>query len=450
MASTIVEENVIAEAASETSSSARPSLLAPLKVRNFRLLWLAEGISLLGDQFHFVALPWLVLQLTGSGLAVGSVLAVTGIPRALFMLVGGALTDRFSPRAVMLISNLTRAMIVGLMTVMVVTGLIQLWMLYVMALLFGFLDGFFLPAQGAMLPRIVEKDHLEPANAITQITAQLSQFVGPALAGLVIASFAGNAVSEGTASTEGIAIALGFDTLTFIFAAAAIWMITHVGRVVSSGKTESASAEAAEAASSQGLLSSIREGLQTVWQDEVIRVMVFLSGIINFLINGTISVGLPVLASLRFEEGAAAFGLMISGFGGGALAGALAAGMLPRPRRFGVTVTVLVVNFGIGFILLNNTFSLPLALLIGAGMGVGAGYTNVVMSAWMQRRTDPSVMGRVMGIVMLASMGLQPISMMLAGFMVDISLDAMFVGAGLLLILTGIVALTLRPIRELS
>ncbi len=75
---------------------------SPLSVRNFRLLWIGEGISLLGDQFYMIALPWLVLQLTGSALALGTVMALAGIPRALFVLVGGAFVDRFSPRSVMI------------------------------------------------------------------------------------------------------------------------------------------------------------------------------------------------------------------------------------------------------------------------------------------------------------------------------------------------------------
>src|SRR4029450_6119957 len=83
--STVVEANV----------QKSPS---PLRVRNFRLLWIGESISLLGDQFYLIALPWLVLQLTGSALALGVVLALAAIPRALFMLIGGAFVYRVSPR----------------------------------------------------------------------------------------------------------------------------------------------------------------------------------------------------------------------------------------------------------------------------------------------------------------------------------------------------------------
>src|SRR5215468_5554311 len=87
---------------------------SPLSVRNFRLLWIGEGISLLGDQFYLIALPWLVLQLTGSALALGTVLALASIPRALFMLIGGAFVDRYSPRSVMFASNFARLVAVAL------------------------------------------------------------------------------------------------------------------------------------------------------------------------------------------------------------------------------------------------------------------------------------------------------------------------------------------------
>src|SRR5512138_1699997 len=117
------------EQKSLTTMNASPANI--LRIRNFRLLWIGEGISLLGDQFYMIALPWLVLSLTGNALAVGTVMAMAGIPRAMFMLVGGALTDRFTPRKLMINSNLVRIALTGLLAALVFTNLIQLWMLYV-------------------------------------------------------------------------------------------------------------------------------------------------------------------------------------------------------------------------------------------------------------------------------------------------------------------------------
>ncbi len=98
----------------------KPSALSIFRQRDFKLLWIGEAISLIGDQFYMIALPWLVLQLTGNALAMGTVLALAGIPRALFMLVGGALTDRFTPRMVMLASNLLRMLLVSLLAVIII------------------------------------------------------------------------------------------------------------------------------------------------------------------------------------------------------------------------------------------------------------------------------------------------------------------------------------------
>src|SRR5215813_10825940 len=126
----------------------------PMAVRNFRLLWSGETISLLGDQFYMLALSWLIIQLTGSGIAVGTVLMAGGIPRVLFMLVGGVMTDRMSPRTMMIVSNAVRGILTVILTLLVLTSTVQLWMLYVLAVAFGTADAFFHPAYMAIVPAI--------------------------------------------------------------------------------------------------------------------------------------------------------------------------------------------------------------------------------------------------------------------------------------------------------
>ena len=102
-------------------------MIGVLKTRDFRLLFTGEGVSLLGDQFYFIALPWLVLELTSSTVVLGVVLALQGIPRAAFMLVGGAVTDRFSPRRVMIGSNVARLAIVSALSALVFAGSVPTW-----------------------------------------------------------------------------------------------------------------------------------------------------------------------------------------------------------------------------------------------------------------------------------------------------------------------------------
>src|SRR5450755_2844101 len=188
----------------------------PFSVRNFRLLWIGESISLLGDQFYMIALPWLVLQLTGSALALGTIMALEGIPRALFMLIGGAFVDRFSPRSVMFASNLARLILVALLSVLVLTNNARLEILYLFALAFGFADAFFFPGSSAIVPQLLNDDQLQAGNTFVQGTAQLSGMVGPVVAGGLIAVL-GNAAtaSKGAPGTQGIGIAFVIDTLSF-------------------------------------------------------------------------------------------------------------------------------------------------------------------------------------------------------------------------------------------
>ena len=163
-------------------------LLRPLGNRDFRLLFSGEAISVLGDQFHFVALAWLALQLTGSGLVIGTVLMTAAIPRAVLMLVGGAFSDRFSPRTLMLTSNLLRGVVVGTLAALVLSGNAQLWQLYVLAGIFGVVDAFFYPAMHTILPMVVAERQLPAANALVQGAEQFAGLVGPALAGLLVAA----------------------------------------------------------------------------------------------------------------------------------------------------------------------------------------------------------------------------------------------------------------------
>ena len=163
-----------------------PTLFAPLRIRNFRNLWLGHGISLIGDQFKFVSLSWLVLSLTGRSAALGTVLMLQAIPRSILMLAGGVVTDRFHPRSVMLLSDLFRAFVVGTIAVLAWTQRITMPHVYALALLFGTVHAFFFPAQSAMIPELVPPGALRQANAIHQLTTQVVIAGAPALAGGVI------------------------------------------------------------------------------------------------------------------------------------------------------------------------------------------------------------------------------------------------------------------------
>ncbi len=395
--------------------------MSVLRNRNFRLLWIGEGISLLGDQFYLIALPWLVLSLTGDALVVGTVLATAGIPRALFMLVGGALTDRFTPRTLMIHSNLARMVLTGLLAALVATNLIQLWMLYALALFFGLADAFFFPAQTSMVPKLVDRDQLQAGNAMIQGTAQLSLFVGPVVAGLLVSWLDGGAKQ----STSGIALAIAIDSLSFLASVTALRLI----------RIETADERAAKGTG--GVFASIREGLLYVWNDVTLRMVFPITMGLNLLINGPFAVGIPVLARTRFSEGAAAFGLILSLFGGGALMGAVAAGMLPKPsKKWLGTVSLSVISLmGVGLAVIGVAPSMQIAAAAGLLMGIANGYANIMLITWLQQKVAPEMTGRVMSLVMFAAVGLNPVSNALAGMLIGLNITVLLVCAGIMMTL---------------
>ena len=372
-----------------------------LSNRNFRLLWIGEGVSVLGDHFYMIALPWLVLQLTGDSLAMGTVLALSAIPRALLMLVGGALTDRFSPRSLMLASNAARFVLVSVLTILVFANRVEMWMLYALAVLFGIADAFFYPAQSSMAPQLVEKDHLPVANSLLHSVMMLTMMAGPVLAGLLIATL-GDGHSEAS-NMRGIAAAFGLDALSFLISLITLAFIKLQG--------------APSNGASENILESIRSGLNFVWNDVPLRAFFFVVGAVTFFFNGPFNVGVPILADTRFPEGAVAYGTILSTWGAGSLVGMALAGMLPRPnpRRMGAVLLGLVSVMGIGLALLGISTSMGFAAVIGLVLGSLNGYLNVFFTTWVQSRAPKAFIGRLMSLLMFASTGLFPVSMALSG-----------------------------------
>ena len=390
------------------------SMLRPLRLRDFRLLFTGETISLIGDQFHFVALAWLALELTGSGLALGSVLLVAGLPRMVLVLVGGALADRISPRSVMLVSNTATDVVVGALAVLVITGSVEFWMLYPFALFFGAVDAFFWPAQGTIVPMLVDESDLPAANGLTQGSQQLTGLIGPAIAGVFVAAV-------------GTGWAFGLDAASFAVASLALYLI--VG-----GRRPAGSAEG-----QPGLLRTIGVGVAYAWRDPAIRSLLILSAAMNFAFNGPITVGLAWMADNRFDAGASGFGFMLAAFGAGALAGAIAAGSIGRVRELGWVTLIMAFGTGIGLGLVGLAPSVLVVMLIAALIGVGIGFVNVRIIAWLQARTPEAMIGRVMSLAMMGGVIMSPLSLALAGVLVDVdAATPMYLLAGALVVVTAV------------
>jgi len=405
--------------------SPRPRPWAVFASGPFRKLWLATALSLFGDFFNYVAMAWLVLQLTGSSLALGTVLLVQALPRAVLMLLGGALADRLSSRMTMLGSMGLRAVLVAALAVFALTGRIQIWEVYGFAAMFGIVDAFFMPARQSILPAVVADRELEPGNAVLNVTSQATVVVGPVLGGLVVAAFGTGWAFAGDASFFAIGFVLILTLPAF--------------RATASAKPRAGG----------GLGGQIVAGFRYAWADIGIRVLLIVIAVVDFGANAALGVGLPTLAHGRFAGGAAGLGVLLGAWGVGATAGALGAGFVSPPKRFGRLIVFLCVWLGLGIGAVGLVPSLvPAALAMGLS-GVGTGVVNTYGISWLQRRIDPAMQGRVMSLVMLASMGMTPVAYAVSGPIANVNPTALFVIAGGLMILCGLGAAASRSVRSL-
>jgi MFS family permease len=392
----------------------------PLRNPDYRL-WLIGGtISLLGDQFYLVALPWLVLQQTGSAVAMGAIMMAGAIPRALLMLVGGAVSDRMSARKIMMATAAARTICVAVIGVLVWLRILRTWELYALAVAFGVADAFAVPAQTAYMPSLVKREQLVAASSVSRTTAQMTTIVGPVPAGFVI-------------KTLGVAWAFFADAISFLFIIGALWKLPDPPKSQNARKA---------------MLQSIAEGIAYVGKDVPLRSLMLLATILNFCIAGPVSIGLAYLTKTRFGS-PAVYGIVISAVAGGSLLGALLAGVW-KIRQRGVMILLVSLALGVclGSIgLLGKVWSIASVLLI---MGAAAGMVNIHIGAWIMQRIDVAVRGRVASVLMLASFGITPISLAVAGFMVAWSLKLMFLLAGGLMVLAAVGASFQKQVREIE
>ena len=392
-------------------------------VTNFRLLWASETVSVLGDQFHYVALSWLVIRLTGSGLALGTVLIAVGVPRAILIVPFGVLADRLPARTIMVAAHVARGVIVGAIAALAITGTASIHALAILGALFGAADAAYLPAQQAFLPRTVAADRLPSANALLQGTLQVASIAGPPVAGLVI-------VLAGTGA------AFTVDAVSFFVAAIVILLMA---RPDIPGAVSTSAGQAADQPQAASFGEELRAGVRYVAADPAIRTLMLIALVLNFALNGPAAVGMAWLADRRFDAGPSGLGLMAAGWAAGALVGTLVAGNA-RLDHQGRALLGAVVAAGAMMVAVGILVGLPGVVAALAVMGVAIGYVNIVAISWIQARVDPAMVGRVMSLVMLMSFGITPMSLALAGALIDVNATAMFVGAGVLTMLTALFA----------
>jgi len=422
-----------------------PQRAALLRDPNFA--WLMGGgvISALGDQFTAIALPWLVLKLTGDPLALGMIIAMMAVPRAILILFGGALVDRYSPKRVLMLTKHANAVLLGVLALLVLEGSATLPIVTALALGLSLASAFSIPAGTSILPHAVPPGHLQAANGSMMAIRQVTMLAGPLLAGLLfaLAGDGGTAHGSGAAlqDARGLGLAFGFDCLSYVVSA---WTLSRVRLLPT--------AAPAQGQTSQPLLRAVGAALSLVWHDRLLRTCFVYWGLCACVTGSMLQVGLPLLASERLH-GATALALLMSANGIGTLAGMALSGVLGRRRLGSLGLTLLAVDAMVGLLLvpLGLVTASWQAMLPMAAIGVLGGFVQVAVFTWLQQRVPQTMLGRMMSIFMFVFMGLAPLAAAVAGWLASqLSLDALFAAAGLTLVCAAALAWLLTPMRTLT
>jgi MFS family permease len=359
--------------------------------RDFRLFWLGQVISNTGSWMQSIAQAWLVLRLTDSPLALGGVTMLQALPVLLFGLFGGVIADRLPKRKLLIFTQmmmLLQALVLGLLTL---TGLIQLWEIYLLALSLGTLNALDNPTRQTLVAELVPGEDLPNAVALNSLSFNTSRLIGPAVGGLTIAAV-------------GVSGCFLINAASFLGVVASLLMIHGNPNAHSTTRRRGA------------VLSQIGEGLTYAFATpDVLFVVILMAAIGCFGYN--FQTILPLIAQYVLHADAASFGILTSSMAIGSIGSALmmaSRGNVSRRRIFigavGFSVLLFSVPFASTWIVL-----IPLLIALGAFSILFGSSANV----HLQTVTPPALRGRVMSIYTLLFLGSTPIGSMVVGTLAE-------------------------------
>jgi MFS family permease len=387
-----------------------PRAVAPLRHGPFRVLVSGQLTSNLGDAFYAVALPWYVLSAHGGPLLLGSVLAAYGVSRTVLLAVAGHASDRWRPWTVMMGADAVRALAVGALAVATVTGPPNAFILVPLSVVIGAGEGLFLPGSFAIVPSLLPDAELEAGNAITGGGTQLATLIGPGIGGAVVA-------------LAGVTPAFAIDAASFAISTMTLWRLRARAAAARQAGAEPAVLAASDGAEQPAAAvepaapaPTLRRLLAT---ERALQVIIVVLVAANLGTGGMGEVALPALAHGPFGAGAAGYGALLAAYGGGALLGTLVAAQVRRVRQPAVIVSAGFLIEAVCLALvpyLGGTIPAAAALL---AFGALNGFGTIILITAFQRWAPPAVLGQLMAVILLAAMGVFPVSVLLAGLIVE-------------------------------
>jgi len=391
-----------------------------LRGRAFRQLFLGQAISALGDRLVPVALAFAVLELTGEVTDLGIVFTAQSVPLVVFVLIGGVWGDRLPRQRVMLASDGVRAVAQGLSAVLLISGHAQIWEIAGLQAVYGTAEAFFEPAAMSVVPQTVDPGNLQNANALLGLSGNLAGVLGPALAGVLVA-------------TVGAGWGLAVDAATFV-ASAAFLSLMRVTPVVVRARTTT--------------LTELRAGWRAFRSREWLWVTVLYFTIFSAFVFSPVQVLGPEVARISLG-GPGAWAAISTALGLGALLGGLP-GMRWRPRHpLRAAFLVFMVGGPTFYSLLAAHAPLPLILTAALIEGSSITLFNVFWITAIQREISPEEQSRVSSWDYLGSLALQPVGLAISGpVAAAIGLSVTLYGAAGLFALLLIGALAVPTVRN--
>ncbi|HEX6457744.1 MAG TPA: MFS transporter [Thermoleophilaceae bacterium] len=389
--------------------ASRLRLLTPLRRRDFGLLWIGAAVSLLGDGIYFVAIAWQAYELSNAPTALSLVGVAWTLPTVVFLLFGGAISDRLERRRVLIAASATEALAIGVIGVLSVSGHLELWMLLVPVAVYGAAEAFFLPAFEAIVPTLVPPDDYTAAAALDNFMRPLAmQLVGPAVGGILVAL-----------ASPGVAFLV--DAATFLVAVCALSMMRPGHR------------PAAGAKSAREAIGEIAEGFRFVRANAWLWGTLGAACLSLLAYFGPYQVLVPYLVKNSLHGGGAMFGAIRAAGGVGAILSAAAIAQAGLPRR---CVSLMFAAWSIealllvGFAVASGAWVFALIALVSGGLAAAG---NVVWGTLMKALVPNEMLGRVSSFDWLVSIGLIPLSFAITGPIAEA------IGAETTLVLAGVI-----------
>lgn len=362
-------------------------LFGALKERQFRLLWLGQATSTLGDGLVPVALAFAVINTLDRGpTALGVVIAAQTVPVVLFVLAGGVLADRLPRQMVMLASDVIRAAVQAILAVLLLSGAAELWHLVVLMAIYGTAQAFFQPAATGLVPATVSPERLQQANALLGLSRSLAFVVGPAAAGVI-------------AATTNPGIVFVVDALTFTISAISLALL-RLSRSRRAGKRKSFFAD---------LKGGWHELISHTWLWVIVA---WASAFLCVVVAPYMTLG-PVVAKESLG-GPAAWGMIAAGWGAGTLIGGLVA-LRWKPLRPMLVCCVAVLLIAPGMALLALRAPAPLIAVLNAVGGSGMGMFAALWQTTLQQHVPEEALSRVSAWDWMGSYAFLPLGLVLAG-----------------------------------